>query len=59
MTMTIILTILVIADTILTWKVWSDYLRYKRTLETIAYGNVSYPKMVGAAIKALKNYKGD
>ena len=50
----IILLILLTADIIVSISIYKRYYRYEKALKQITSENISYPKMLEVAFKALK-----
>lgn len=52
--LTLILGGLIAADIIVSIKFYKRYYKMQKALEQISSGTISYPKMVGVALKSLK-----
>ena len=52
--LTLILTIFIVADIIVSISIYKRYYRYEKALKQIASENISYSKMLEVAVKALK-----
>lgn len=52
--LTLVLGGLITADIIVSIKIYKRYYKMYRALEMISSGTISYPKIVGVALKALK-----